>query len=804
MAWRSLYCGIAAAILISSVDGRYQKSPAVAEDAAQPRSKNPAIVRSVQEGKMENTGKCPVMGAVAPAAARHTAAGAMSNSDWWPNQLNLKILHQNSPKGNPMGAKFSYAQEFQKLDLVALKNDIKKLMTTSQDWWPADFGHYGPLFIRMAWHSAGTYRISDGRGGAGYGTQRFAPLNSWPDNANLDKARRLLWPIKQKYGHQISWADLMVLTGNVALESMGFETFGFAGGREDVWEPQEDIYWGPEGEWLGDKRYSGDRQLQNPLAAVQMGLIYVNPEGPNGKPSALEAARDIRETFARMAMNDEETVALIAGGHTFGKAHGAASADQVGPAPEGASLAEQGLGWKNKFGKGNAGDTITSGLEGAWSNTPTQWSNSYFDNLFGYDWDLIKSPAGAWQWTPTSPDAKGTVPDAHDPKKSHAPMMFTTDMALRMDPAYNKISRRFHKNPEEFRLAFAKAWYKLTHRDMGPVTRLLGPEVAPPQLWQDPVPQVDHQLIDSKDIAVLKTKLLTTGLSVSDLISTAWASASTFRGSDKRGGANGARIRLAPQKDWEVNQPADLAKVLQTLEKVRQEFNGSQTDGKKVSLADLIVLGGCAAVEQAARKGGHDITVPFSPGRTDATQELTDVASFAALEPKSDGFRNYVAREIDRPAEELLVDRAQLLTLTAPEMTVLVGGMRVLKTNSGDGPFAQLGVLTNRPETLTNDFFVNLLDMSTEWRKSPMCEHFFEGRDRKSGEMKWTATRVDLVFGSNSQLRAVAEVYASDDSKQKFVEDFVAAWNKVMNLDRFDLEAVGVKSARATANSGQK
>lgn len=804
MAWRSLYCGIAAAILISSVDGRYQKSPAVAEDAAQPRSKNPAIVRSVQEGKMENTGKCPVMGAVAPAAARHTAAGAMSNSDWWPNQLNLKILHQNSPKGNPMGAKFSYAQEFQKLDLVALKNDIKKLMTTSQDWWPADFGHYGPLFIRMAWHSAGTYRISDGRGGAGYGTQRFAPLNSWPDNANLDKARRLLWPIKQKYGHQISWADLMVLTGNVALESMGFETFGFAGGREDVWEPQEDIYWGPEGEWLGDKRYSGDRQLQNPLAAVQMGLIYVNPEGPNGKPSALEAARDIRETFARMAMNDEETVALIAGGHTFGKAHGAASADQVGPAPEGASLAEQGLGWKNKFGNGNAGDTITSGLEGAWSNTPTQWSNSYFDNLFGYDWDLIKSPAGAWQWTPTSPDAKGTVPDAHDPKKSHAPMMFTTDMALRMDPAYNKISRRFHKNPEEFRLAFAKAWYKLTHRDMGPVTRLLGPEVAPPQLWQDPVPQVDHQLIDSKDIAVLKTKLLTTGLSVSDLISTAWASASTFRGSDKRGGANGARIRLAPQKDWEVNQPADLAKVLQTLEKVRQEFNGSQTDGKKVSLADLIVLGGCAAVEQAARKGGHDITVPFSPGRTDATQELTDVASFAALEPKSDGFRNYVAREIDRPAEELLVDRAQLLTLTAPEMTVLVGGMRVLKTNSGDGPFAQLGVLTNRPETLTNDFFVNLLDMSTEWRKSPMCEHFFEGRDRKSGEMKWTATRVDLVFGSNSQLRAVAEVYASDDSKQKFVEDFVAAWNKVMNLDRFDLEAVGVKSARATANSGQK
>ena len=738
---------------------------------------------------METSSKCPVIGDMRPAAARHTAAGAMSNRDWWPNQLNLKILHQNSLKGNPMGEDFNYAEEFKKLDLDALKKDLRELMTTSQDWWPADYGHYGPLFIRMAWHSAGTYRVSDGRGGAGYGTQRFAPLNSWPDNANLDKARRLLWPIKQKYGNKISWADLMVLTGNVALESMGFKTFGFAGGREDVWEPQEDIYWGPESEWLGDKRYSGDRMLENPLAAVQMGLIYVNPEGPNGKPSALEAAKDIRETFARMAMNDEETVALIAGGHTFGKAHGAASADNVGPAPEGASIEEQGLGWKNKFGKGNAGDTITSGLEGAWSSTPTQWSNEYFDNLFGYDWDLVKSPAGAWQWTPTDPAAKGTVPDAHDESKSHAPMMFTTDLALRMDPIYNKISKRFHENPKEFEEAFAKAWYKLTHRDMGPVSRLLGPEVPEPQLWQDPVPKVDHELIDAQDIAALKAKVLASGLSVSELVSTAWASASTFRGSDKRGGANGARIRLAPQKDWEVNQPARLAKVLQTLETIQKDFNRSQTGGKKkVSLADLIVLGGCAAVEEAAKKAGHDVQVPFSPGRTDATQEMTDVASFAVLEPKSDGFRNHTAKEIDRPAEELLVDRAQLLTLTAPEMTVLIGGMRVLNTNSGSGPLAQLGVFTKRPETLTNDFFVNLLDMSTEWRKSPVCEHFFEGRDRKTGEVKWTATRVDLVFGSNSQLRAIAEVYASDDSQQKFVNDFVAAWNKVMNLDRFDLD----------------
>lgn len=731
--------------------------------------------------------KCPVMGPGHPASARHTAAGAMSNSDWWPDQLNLKILHQNSPKGNPLGSDFNYAEAFKQLDLQAVKHDLRELMTNSQEWWPADYGHYGPLFIRMAWHSAGTYRVSDGRGGAGYGTQRFAPLNSWPDNANLDKARRLLWPIKQKYGHRISWADLMVLTGNVALESMGFETFGFAGGREDVWEPQEDIYWGPESEWLGDKRYTGDRQLENPLAAVQMGLIYVNPEGPNGKPSALDAARDIRETFSRMAMNDEETVALIAGGHTFGKAHGAASADNVGPAPEGASLEEQGLGWKNRFGKGNAGDTITSGLEGAWSSTPTTWSNNYFDNLFGYDWDLVKSPAGAWQWKPTDPAAQGTVPDAHDSAKSHAPMMFTTDLALRMDPAYNKISKRFHENPKEFQQAFAKAWYKLTHRDMGPVSRLLGPEVAPAQIWQDPVPPVDHPIIDAKDVAALKSKVLASGLTVSDLVSTAWASASTFRGGDKRGGANGARIRLAPQKDWQVNQPERLAKVLSSLEKLQQDFNRSQKGGKKISLADLIVLGGCAAVEQAAKQAGYDVEVPFAPGRTDATQEMTDVATFAVLEPKSDGFRNYMAREIDRPAEELLVDRAQLLTLSAPEMTVLIGGMRVLGTNAGSGPLGDLGVLTKRREALTNDFFVNLLDMDTVWQKSPMCEHFFEGRDRKTGQVKWTATRVDLVFGSNSQLRAIAEVYASKDGEAKFVRDFVSAWTRVMNLDRFEL-----------------
>ena len=778
---------LATLALIATTGHMSQCETAFAQDGDKPviGKQNPRNTQSIKAEKIEKTSMCPVMGDVNPASARHTAAGSMSNRDWWPNQLNLRILHQNSSKGNPMGERFDYAKEFQKLDLVGVKKDLRELMTTSQEWWPADYGNYGPLFVRMAWHSAGTYRLSDGRGGAGYGTQRFAPLNSWPDNANLDKARRLLWPIKQKYGNKISWADLMVLTGNVALESMGFKTFGFAGGREDVWEPQEDIYWGPESEWLGDKRYSGDRVLQNPLAAVQMGLIYVNPEGPNGKPDALASAKDIRETFARMAMNDEETVALIAGGHTFGKAHGAANADNVGPAPEEAGIEQQGLGWKNKLGKGNGADTITSGLEGAWTATPTQWSNGYFDNLFGYDWELAKSPAGAWQWTPKDPAAKGTVPDAFDTSKSHAPMMFTTDIALRMDPIYNKISKRFHENPEVFRLAFAKAWYKLTHRDMGPISLLLGPEVPAPQLWQDPVPKVDYKLIDTKDIGALKTKVLASELTVSELVSTAWASASTFRGSDKRGGANGARIRLSPQKDWEINQPAKLARVLLTLEKIQKDFNVSQTGGKNISMADMIVLGGCAAIEQAGKKAGYDVQLPFSPGRADATQEMTDVASFAVLEPESDGFRNHVARETDRPGEELLVDRAQLLTLTAPEMTVLIGGMRVLNTNSGTGPLAQLGVFTNSPETLTNDFFVNLLDMSTEWRKSPVCDHFFEGRDRGSDKVKWTATRVDLAFGSNSQLRAIAEVYASD--REQFLKDFVAAWQKVMNLDRFDL-----------------
>jgi catalase-peroxidase len=767
--------------------------------SAQDRPSSPKNSGKLTEGKkMENTSQCPVIGGTfKDPSNRNTAAGAMANRDWWPNQLNLQILHQNSPMGNPLGEDFNYAAEFQTLDLAAVKKDIKELMTTSQDWWPADYGHYGPFFIRMAWHSAGTYRVSDGRGGASYGTQRFAPLNSWPDNANLDKARRLLWPIKQKYGRKISWADLMVLTGNCALESMSFKTFGFAGGRADVWEPQEDIYWGPESEWLGDKRYSGDRDLENPLAAVQMGLIYVNPEGPNGKPDPLASAKDIRVTFARMAMNDEETVALIAGGHTFGKAHGAASAENVGPEPEAAGIEEQGLGWKNKFGKGNAGDTITSGLEGAWSITPTQWSNSYFDNLFGYEWELVKSPAGAWQWTPKEESAKGTVPDAHDDSKKHAPMMFTTDMALRMDPEYGKISKRFHENPEQFADAFAKAWYKLTHRDMGPVTRCLGPEVPEPQLWQDPVPVVDHELIGEQDVAALKSKLLASGLSVSDLVSTAWASASTFRGTDKRGGANGARIRLAPQKDWEVNKPEQLAKVLPVLEKIQQEFNSTQTDGKKVSLADLIVLGGNAGVEQAAKKAGHEVKVPFSPGRTDATQEQTDVASFAVLEPTTDGFRNYFGHTQDRPAEELLIDRAHRLTLSAPEMTVLVGGLRVLNTNVG---FPQLGVLTKQPEALTNDFFVNLLDMSTEWQKSAVCDHFFEGRDRKTGEVRWLGSRVDLVFGSNSQLRALAEVYASKDAEQKFVNDFVAAWTKVMNLDRFDLEPAVRSGAKAVAS----
>lgn len=746
----------------------------------------------------ENLNQCPVVGgAQRPASERMTAAGGMANRDWWPNQLNLQVLHQNSPKGNPMGESFNYADEFKKLDLNELKKDLEVLMTTSQDWWPADYGHYGPLFIRMAWHSAGTYRIADGRGGASYGTQRFAPLNSWPDNANLDKARRLLWPIKQKYGNKISWADLMVLTGNVALESMGFKTFGFAGGRADVWEPQEDIYWGPESEWLGDKRYTDNRQLENPLAAVQMGLIYVNPEGPNGKPDPLASAKDIRDTFARMAMNDEETVALIAGGHTFGKAHGAADASKyVGAEPEGASIQEQGLGWKNSFGKGNGSDTITSGLEGAWTSTPIAWSNGYFDNLFGYDWELVKGQGGAWQWTPKNASAKGTVPDAHDDSKTHAPMMFTTDMALKLDPIYGPISKRFHENPKEFEVAFAKAWYKLTHRDMGPHSRCLGPLVPEAQLWQDPVPLVDHPLINDRDIASLKQKVLSSGLSVSQLVSTAWASASTFRNSDKRGGANGARIRLAPQKDWDVNNPAELTKVLTTLEKVQQEFNKSQSDGKKVSLADMIVLGGCAAIESAAKAAGHDVKVPFAPGRTDATQEATDVASFDVLKPKTDGFRNYFGKEHDRPAEELLVDRAQLLTLTAPEMTVLVGGMRVLNTNT---TFPQLGLFTKRPEALTNDFFVNLLDMDIQWKPSAICEHFYEGRDSKTDKVVWTGSRVDLVFGSNSQLRAIAEVYAAKDSQKKFVEDFIAAWNKVMNLDRFDVDSNRTKTPSVVA-----
>jgi catalase-peroxidase len=719
---------------------------------------------------------------------RHTLAGALANRDWWPNQLNVQILHQNSPQASPLGEEFNYREEFKKLDLNALKKDVEVVMTTSQDWWPADYGHYGPLFIRMAWHAAGTYRIADGRGGAGSGSQRFAPLNSWPDNVSLDKARRLLWPVKQKYGRKISWADLMVFAGNCALESMGFKTFGFAGGREDAWEPETDIYWGAEKTWLGDERYTGDRQLENPLGAVQMGLIYVNPEGPNGKPDPLAAARDIRETFRRMAMNDEETVALIAGGHTFGKAHGAApSAEHCGPEPEGASLEEQGLGWKNTFGTGKGGDSITSGLEGAWTTNPVKWDNGYFDNLFGYDWKLTKGPGGANQWTPKEASAVGTVPDAHDPKKRHAPMMFTTDLSLRMDPVYAPISKRFHENPTQLAEAFAKAWYKLTHRDMGPVTRLLGPHVPPAQLWQDPVPAVDHELIGAQDIAQLKAKILASGLSISQLVTTAWASSSTFRGTDKRGGANGARIRLAPQKNWEANQPAELAKVLTVLEKVQKDFNSAQSGGKKkVSLADVIVLGGCAAVEAAAKKAGHDVPVPFSPGRTDASQEKTDVDSFAVLEPTADGFRNYLRQGDDQSAAERLVDRAHLLTLTAPEMTVLVGGMRVLNANVGK---SALGVFTKRPESLTNDFFVNLLDMGTEWRKSSKGENVYEGLDRKTGAVKWTGTAVDLIFGSNSQLRAIAEYYACADSQQAFARDFAAAFAKVMNLDRFDLVA---------------
>ncbi len=725
-------------------------------------------------------GTCPVMGA---ASYRHTAAGSMNNGDWWPNQLNLKILHQNPPAANPLGDDFNYAAEFKQLDLAAVKKDIAAALTTSQDWWPADWGTYGPLMIRLAWHSAGTYRIADGRGGSADGTIRFAPLNSWPDNANLDKARRLLWPIKQKYGRKLSWADLMILTGNVALESAGFKTFGFAGGREDVWSPQEDVFWGPESEWLGDKRFSGERELSNPLAASQMGLIYVNPEGPNGNPDPLLAARDIRTTFGRMAMNDEETVALIAGGHTLGKVHGAADPRKhVGPEPEGAPLEEMGLGWKNSYGKGHGADTITSGLEGAWTSTPVEWSAQYFGNLFRFEWELTRSPAGAQQWKPKG-DAGRNVPDAHIEGKLHQPVMLTTDLALITDPEYRKISERFHKDPAAFNDAFARAWFKLTHRDMGPRARLLGAEVPPTQLWQDPLPAVDHPLVDAQDVAALKRKVLDSGLSVSQLVSTAWASAASYRGSDMRGGANGARIRLAPQKDWEVNEPAELAKNLQVLERLAKEFNDAQAGGKKISLADMIVLAGCAGVEEAAKRAGFELRVPFAPGRADATAEMTDVESFRVLEPVHDGFRNYARANADRPAPELLVDRAQLLELSAPEMTVLVGGLRALNANFKD---SKHGVLTQRPETLTNDFFVNLLDNDTAWRKGSGGDTY-EGVDRKSGKVKWTATSVDLVFGSNSQLRAISEVYASSDGQPLFVKDFVTAWTKVMNLDRFDL-----------------
>jgi len=733
----------------------------------------------MDEQPAANASQCPVAHGARP---KETFAGR-SNRDWWPNQLNLNVLHRNSALSDPMGKDFDYAKEFKKLDLQALKKDLHALMTDSQDWWPADFGHYGPFFIRMAWHSAGTYRIGDGRGGAGSGTQRFAPLNSWPDNVNLDKARRLLWPIKRKYGNKISWADLMILTGNVALESMGFKTFGFAGGRADVWEPDEDIYWGKEDTWLGDKRYSGDRDLENPLGAVQMGLIYVNPEGPNGKPDPLAAARDIRETFSRMAMNDEETVALIAGGHTFGKTHGAGDAALVGPPPEGAGIEEQGLGWVSKFGTGKGRDQIGGGPEVTWTTTPTKWSNGFFDNLFNNEWELTKSPAGAHQWK--AKGAAATIPDAYDPSKRHVPTMLTTDLSLRFDPAYEKISRRFHENPDQLAEAFARAWYKLTHRDMGPRVRYLGPEVpAEVLLWQDPVPEVDHVLVDAQDIGALKAKILASGLSISGLVSTAWASAATFRGSDKRGGANGARLRLAPQKDWEVNQPAQLATALEALKGIQKAFNDAQPGGKKVSLADLIVLGGAVAIEQAAKNAGHVVEVPFTPGRTDTSQEQTDVEAFAALEPMADGFRNYLKAGNNVSAEERLVDRAQLLTLTAPEMTVLVGGLRVLNTNCGQ---SQNGVFTTRPGTLTNDFFVNLLDMGTVWKASSEAGDVFEGRDRTTGEPKWTGTRVDLVFGSNAQLRALSEAYACDDAQKKFVTDFVAAWSKVMNLDRFDL-----------------
>ena len=731
---------------------------------------------------MTSESKCPVMGG----SQRHTAVGTTANQRWWPNQLNLKILHQNSSLADPMDSNFNYAEEFKSLDLNAVKKDIFDLMTDSQDWWPADYGHYGPFFVRMAWHSAGTYRIGDGRGGAGAGTLRFAPLNSWPDNVNLDKARMLLWPIKQKYGRKLSWADLMILTGNCAIESMGLETFGFAGGREDVWEPAEDIYWGSEGEWLADERYSGDRELENPLGAVQMGLIYVNPEGPNGNPDPLASARDIRETFGRMAMNDEETVALIAGGHTFGKAHGAADPDKyVGPEPEGATLAEQATGWKNTYESGKGLHTISSGLEGAWTTNPIKWDNNYFENLFGYEWEQTKSPAGAIQWTPKETSASGTVPDAHDPSKKHAPVMFTSDLALRMDPIYEPISRRFYENPDELSVAFSKAWFKLTHRDMGPYVRGLGSLVpSEAQLWQDPIPNINHDLVNENDVAALKEAILKSNLSISQLVQTAWASAATYRGTDKRGGANGARIRLEPQKNWAVNNPSELNKALNTLEEIQTAFNGKQANGKLISLSDVIVLGGCAAVEAAASKAGHNLEVPFAPGRTDASQEQTDVESFAVLEPKADGFRNYIENGQPRGAAELLIDKAQMLNLTAPEMTVLIGGMRVLDANMAN---SKHGVFTKSPETLSNDFFVNLIDMSTEWKRSNDSDEVFEGYDRSSGELKWTGTSVDLALGSNSQLRAISEVYASDDGKEAFTKDFVAAWSKVMNSDRFDL-----------------
>lgn len=739
---------------------------------------------------MDTTSRCPIVGPVASAKSRHTAAGSMSNADWWPDQLNLRILNTHAGVPGPLGKTFHYAAAFNTLDFNTLKTDLSKVMTTSQAWWPADYGHYGPLFIRMAWHSAGTYRTYDGRGGAGAGTQRFAPLNSWPDNTNLDKARRLLWPIKQQYGKKISWADLMILAANVALESMGFKTFGFAGGREDAWEPPEGIYWGPESEWLGDNRYSGKRQLENPLAAVQMGLIYVNPEGPNGTPDPLAAATDIRETFKRMAMNDEETVALIAGGHSFGKSHGAAPADHLGPPPEGATLEEQGLGWKNSYGSGNAGDTITSGLEGAWTSTPARWSHGYLQNLFHYEWELTKSPAGAWQWTPTDPAAQNTVPDAHNPKSFHAPMMFTTDLALRVDPRYEEISRRFLDDPSTFSDVFARAWYKLTHRDMGPVSRLLGPEVPEPQRWQDPTPNMTYETIDAHDISSLKQHILDTNTSVADLIFTAWASASTFRGSDKRGGANGARIRLAPQKDWEVNNPVRVAQIIATLESIKKSFCATAPGNKQVSLADLIVLGGCAAVEEAARRAGHELTVDFYPGRTDTTIEMTDIESFRVLEPKTDGFRNHTAEQLDRPVEELLLERADLLTLTARNMTALIGGLRVLGANSEVGSQTNLGVFTKYRETLSNDFFITLLCPDITWQKTPECENIFEGHNCVTDTVEWTATRADLIFGSNAQLRAICEVYASEDGQQQFFNDFIEAWVKVMNLDRFDLQTI--------------